>query len=274
MRPILQNRWKIQDNYIYFYGLRSNPYTFKNKIHLSAMDLETVTYMNGSYDLFTYKISKQIQKLIDEKIIVDKDDLIEYPKSIKEAHFCKKCGLNDFVLPGLELDNNELCPICSNENTMKNFLIPSPEITKINKSANSKYDAAIFYDGSIDSTLLLNYLTNVLNLRILALTIESSNTCDEFINLLDQIEKNFENVKFITKQTDDINNKYNLFYPILIEEKLPYLILSLDDINTDICKINKHNYKNKNIFLHKLINIKRKILRQNPLSKGQVNMLS
>lgn len=263
MRPILQNRWKVEGNYLYYYGFRKAPNTFNNKIKLSKMDIETVSYMNGYYELSTYKITKKVKELIANNIIVDKKDYIYYPKTLREAHFCEKCGLNDYALPGLELDSNKLCPICANNNLIDNFLYKTPEIGEIKNSPNLKYDCAIFLDGTMDSIKLLDYLALTLKLRVLVLTLEDNSTLVGFTELIDKIENKYENIKVVTKETDNFTDKYNIFYPILVEENIPYLILAFDDIG--ICKNNDLKYKK--------INLRRKILRQVPLSLGQLKML-
>ena len=81
----LQNRWKLEENKLYYYGLRNKENMFKNTVKLSKKQAEIISALPSELT----DQEKVIMKPLIGTQIVDENHLIETPKSIREAHFCK-----------------------------------------------------------------------------------------------------------------------------------------------------------------------------------------
>lgn len=108
---VLQNRWKICDGHIVYYGIRKAPYTFRNSIKLSKTVIEKLKKLDGKRTLGEVGINFEIKRLLKQKIVVPKEEYRENADSIENARFCKKCVANDYTLPGIEFDDEGLCQI-------------------------------------------------------------------------------------------------------------------------------------------------------------------
>jgi len=95
--PFLQNRWKIEYNYIEYYGLRAKPYTFIRKIRISAVTKKVILSFDGKLTIDNYKINSELKKLIKQGIIVDISEYRKTPQNIEQAEFCKLCSANTYT---------------------------------------------------------------------------------------------------------------------------------------------------------------------------------
>ncbi|HBL84007.1 MAG: hypothetical protein A2Y17_05785 [Clostridiales bacterium GWF2_38_85] len=120
-----------------------------------------------------------------------------------------------------------------------------PTADKIKPNTKFDYDAAIFYTGGKDSSFLLYYLSEVLHLRILALTWLIPYMAENALQNIEAAKKLLSNVTFITRKAPDSELRkiykkvyelqqntcicpsvvYVLFYKELVDKKVPYLIL-------------------------------------------------
>lgn len=304
MKLVLQNRWKIDNNYLIYYGLRKKPNTFKNKIKISMKTKEALFNLDSFSEIKSLKEIKsinarlQINKLIKEKIIVDIKDLNVYPDSLDQANYCIHCSANDYIIPGLELDEKELCPICSNFKSLKKIHSVLPTLTTIPKNKAGNFDLALFYTGGKDSSFLLNHLIIDLKLNPLVLTWNYpffSNYSKENIESAKGILKdtvfinkslNKQDESLIYKRSMELNNNpcicpfpaYALFLETLREKKIPYLLLGneptqmISHIYNNISK--KIMYKKWAQSLFRVYyNTARLLTFKKPLKKGQIEFL-
>lgn len=236
----LQNRWKLENNELYYYGLRCGKNLFKNRVKLSKKQAEIAKSLPRE---LTEEEIRLASKLIGVQF-VKKENLRETPESLKEAHFCKNCCANDFIIPGLEFDENGLCPMCETAEKAANLKSVVPLITDIPHSEKSRFDCALFYTGGKDSTFLLYYLAKVKKLRVLALTWEIPYISESAKKSIENAKKRFSNVEFITRtmSRDDLRKIYRklyelsentcacpslaylLFYPELVANRVPYFL--------------------------------------------------
>ncbi|MBP1574286.1 MAG: hypothetical protein J6C34_01560, partial [Oscillospiraceae bacterium] len=187
----LQNRWKIEDKKLYYYGLRSGKNLFKNSVKISEKQKEIISSLPKELS----ENEKKILGNLLEKQIVTEEKLIKIPKSIKEALFCKNCCANDFIIPGLEFDENGLCPMCHSAKETEHLKSVVPIIKDIPHSDKSRFDVALFYTGGKDSTFLLYYLAKVKKLRVLALTWEIPFISESAKQSIENAKKCFSNVE-------------------------------------------------------------------------------
>lgn len=203
MIPVLENRWILKDNTLKYYGLRKKPYTFKNTVNISASTAKIIQSFDGIRHLSECKINGQIKQLIKKKIIVDVHSKRTVPDTIDNAFFCKNCCSNDYVMPGIEFDDNGLCPVCTNMPSFKNIKDVLPIVNTIEHNEKAKYDVALFYTGGKDSTFLLYYFADVLKLKVLALTWDIPFMSDNAIKSMNNAKEIFTDTDFISKALND-----------------------------------------------------------------------
>ena len=103
----LQNRWKMENNYLIYYGLRNKSNMFKNKKKLSKKQQAIVNALPCE---LTKEQLKTVSSFLGRQIVT-KEELQKTPRSLEEAKFCVSCIANDFIIPGLEFDESGKCPM-------------------------------------------------------------------------------------------------------------------------------------------------------------------
>lgn len=290
----LQNRWKQEDKILYYYGLRSGKNMFRNSVKLNNEQISIVSSLPRE---LSEKEIHTLGNLIGTQIVKEAG-LIKIPSSLEEAHFCKNCCANDFIIPGLEFDENGLCPMCLTAKNSEELKSIVPIIKDIPCSEKSRFDAAVFYTGGKDSTFLLYYLAKVKKLRILALTWEIPFISDSAKKSIENAKKNFSNVEFVTRKIsdDDLRKIYRklyslsrntcacpslaylIFYPLLVSEKVPFFLAGNEPVQMLGLYYNhmapKFVYSiNENKAFSFLLNFGRIITLRPPLKKGQLQTL-
>ena len=290
----LQNRWKLENNKLYYYGLRCGDNLFKNTVKLSKKQKIIISSLPSK--LSSDEI-KALDKLINVQVVTE-NELKHTPKSLSEAHFCKTCCANDFIIPGLEFDENGICPMCKNAKDVKNLKSVVPLVEDIPHAKNSRFDAALFYTGGKDSTFLLYYLAKVKKLRILALTWEIPYISESAKKSIENAKKRFSNVEFITRSmsSNDLRKIYRklyelsgntcacpslayvLFYPELVANHIPYFFAGNEPVQMLGLYYNHMSPKfiynlNESKTLSFLINAGRVLTLRPPLKKGQLQTL-
>ena len=291
----LQNRWRLEHNVLKYYGLRNESNMFKNTVKLNKKQIEIVKNLPceiGEREL------KVVAKLLGEQI-VDKSNLKSTPKSLDEARFCVDCAANDFIIPGLEFDEYGRCPMCQTKEKTRKLKSIVPVMNNFPHSKKSRFDVALFYTGGKDSAYLLYYLSEILKLRVLALTWEIPFISDSAKQSIENAKRRLPNVEFITRKISDNDLKviyrhlyslsentcacpslaYILFYPELVATKTPYFVVGNETAQIVGLYYNhmapKFAYSfSNNRFLNLLINIGRVITLHPPLKKGQFHTLA
>ncbi len=291
----LQSRWKLEGNMLVYYGLRSKPNLFKNKIKLRPEQAEIIGRLPCKLDnLQQHKLGA----LLGIQVVL-RDKLKAVPKSLDDAVFCSGCAANDYIIPGIEFDEEGFCPMCQTKKETAGLKSILPVMNTFPKSEKSRFDVALFYTGGKDSTYLLYYLSKVQKLRVLALTWEIPYMSESAVRSIENARKKFDNVEFISRRicNDDLRKIYRklyelsgntcacpslayvLFYPELVVNKVPYFIagnepaqltgLYYNHIAPEFA-YNFHNNKPLNI----LFNAGRVITLHPPLKKGQFHTLA
>ncbi|MBD5091926.1 MAG: hypothetical protein HDT36_00910 [Clostridiales bacterium] len=290
----LQQRWKLQNGKLKYYGLRNKSVMFKNTVKLSNAQQGIIKKL--PCDLTDFELQK-VNKLLGVQI-VDAEHIKHTPKSLEEARFCVNCAANDFIIPGLEFDENGLCPMCQTAEETKNLKSVVPVKNTFPRSKKSRFDVAVFYTGGKDSTYLLYYLSKVLNLRVLALTWEIPYMSECAAKSIEGAKRTLGNVEFISRKVADADLKkiykhlykiadntcacpslaYALFYPELVANKVPYFVAGNESAQLIGLYYNHmapkiaYSFGNSKI-LNLLVNVGRLILLHPPLRKGQLHTL-
>lgn len=245
MIPVLQYRWKLEGRTLVYYGLPQPPRLFRRRIPLSPSAARTVATLDGLRPLDDYPHPSALRRLIRLGAVVDVNGRKTVPPSLEEAHFCRRCAANDYTIPGLELDENGLCPICNTEKRFRRCKNVLPVLNRIPNSPDKKYDAALFYTGGKDSSYLLWHLARVQKLRVLALTWETPFMSPWARESIQNAKKSLPEVDFIVERAPEEALKtiyrevyrrqknvcicpsvaYVLFFQRMVEWEVPFLIL-------------------------------------------------
>ena len=291
----LQNRWKLQGKVLYYYGLRNKSVMFRNRVKLNRAQIKIIKKL--PCDLSAAEL-KELKNLAGVQV-VDAAGLKVTPESLEGATFCARCVANDFILPGLEFDENGLCPMCQTAEQTKNLKSVVPVKNTFGRSKKSRFDVAVFYTGGKDSTYLLYYLSKVLSLRVLALTWEIPYMSESAAKSIEGAKKSLPNVEFITRKVADCDLKkiyahlyaraentcacpslaYVLFYPELVANKVPYFVAGNEPAQllglyyNHMAPKMAYSFGN-NKGLNLLINIGRLLTLHPPLKRGQFHTLA
>lgn len=291
----LQNRWKLERRRLRYYGLRNKPDLFKNTVRLTRAQAEIVAKLPCT---LTAAELKRVEKLVGVQV-VDAPTLRTTPTSLAEARFCKQCAANDFIIPGLEFDENGLCPMCQTAEETRLLKSVVPVKNSFPRSKRSRFDIAVFYTGGKDSTYLLYYLAKVLRLRVLALTWEIPFMSENAVRSIENAKKTLDTVEFITRKVADADLKtvyrhlyklsgntcacpslaYVLFYPELVANKVPYFVVGNEPAQLIGLYYNHmapklaYTFGNGRFFRF-LVNIGRILTLHPPLKAGQFHTLA
>ena len=292
---VLQNRWSIKGNRLVYYGMRVKPYFLKNHIRISSKARSILEQMPKPLDETEMKT---ISRLIKQQIVVNLKDLKQTPKTLSEEHFCKQCVANDFIITGLELNSEGLCPMCETAEETKDMHSILPLKTDIEKNPSGRFDVAVFYTGGKDSSYLLYYLAKVKNLRVIAYTWDMPFMTQNAKQSIENAKKKLTNVEFVSRQMsiNDLkqiyrhlysteNNPcacpslaYALFYPDMVDEGIPYFVLGNEPVQMLGIYYNRLTPKaGYNLRYHRLLNVLisvgRVLTLRKPLKLGQMHTL-
>ena len=164
----LQSRWRLEGKELIYYGLRNRAHLFCNTIKPNRRQREILVRLPAD---LTEAEKQRLGGLLGEQV-VEESERRKVPESYEEARFCKSCCANDFMIPGMEFDDEGRCPLCQTADDVRDLRSLVPLVEEIPRARKSRFDAALFYTGGKDSTYLLYELAKVRGLRVLALTWE------------------------------------------------------------------------------------------------------
>lgn len=291
---VLQNRWVLEGNQLYYYGLRNRERLFRNSVRLSKKQRELIGRLPC---VLSEEERTLLGGLLNEQIVCE-ENYRSTPSSFREAKFCATCSANDFLIPGLEFDESGRCPMCQTANETDPLKSVVPLVDEIPASKKSRFDVAVFYTGGKDSTFLLYHLAKQKHLRVLALTWELPFMSDSAKASIENAKQCFSNVEFISRSVsrNDLNRIYRrlyelsentcacpslaylLFYPELVENRVPYFVAGNEPVQMLGLYYNhmapKFAYRFANTrALSVLINVGRVLTLHPPLKKGQLQTL-
>lgn len=290
----IQSRWVFEGGCLRYYGLRNQPDMLNNIVKLSKRQAKIIARLPCELNVAELKA---LGSLVGVQI-VKSEDKRKIPASLEDARFCSECVANDFMIPGIEFDAEEICPICQSAEQVKNLKSILPIMNSFPKSNKSRFDIALFYTGGKDSTYLLYYLSVILKLRVLALTWEIPYMSDSAKKSIENAKSKFKSVEFISRRVADNDLKkiykklyalsentcacpslaYVLFYPELVASKVPYFVAGNEPAQMLGLYFNRMAPKmaysfSQNKALNVLLNVGRVVTFRPPLKKGQFHTL-
>lgn len=266
MKPVLQYRWKIERSgsqpALVYYGLRNYPRHQDNVIRIRLETAKLIERFNGSEqlsELVKSALSDEVEKLIQEGIIVDVAER-RVPATIENCRSCIRCVNNDYILPGLEFDQDGVCAFCQcyekveDSGPLHGGTITDSELQASAANRHGRFDAMVLYTGGKDSSFLLWYLAKKLGLNILACTWDMPFTSDSSRRNMQVARERLPNVEFVrrTVRWTDIQrvskNLFDetglpcicpilapvLFYPYAVFENIPFVLDGVEAAQTVI----------------------------------------
>ena len=236
----LQTRWKLEDQGLYYYGLRTKEHLFKNLVKITREQREIIQRLPRE---LSESQKAALGPLLGVQVVTE-EDLRPLPTSLREARFCTTCCANDFILPGLEFDEDGRCPLCQTAEETRDLVSILPVLEDLPSTPEGRFDCALFYTGGKDSTYLLYYLAKVKGLRVLALTWEIPFLSDSARASIEGAKRAFPEVEFRSERLEDETLRrfyrrlyalsentcacpslaYVLFYPMMVELEIPYFL--------------------------------------------------
>lgn len=274
IRPVLQYRWRLVDTgeggKLLYYGLRNYP-VHQQKIIPVNKDMAGIVHaFDGTKPLVKIfkelvddeiisACRKDVYELIEKRIIVDKED-VRKPATLDNHQTCIKCVNNDYVLPGLEFDEEGVCAFCQCYKNVEDTgpvhggIITEEELHQALKGNQSRFDVMVLYTGGKDSSFLLWYLAKKMGLRVLACTWDLPFTNNSSRRNMRAARARLPNVEFIehTVCWDKIKDVLRvlfdrvglpcicpviaavLFYPVAVREKIPFVMDGVEAAQTII----------------------------------------
>ena len=183
--PVLQNRWELkrQGNayFLLYYGLRNYPNHTKRMLPVSEQAAKLLQALDGKLPLAEAikrhgaDIASEIASLAEQCIIVEQDSRRKdaTPDSYTE---CVRCANNDYVIPGLEFDDDGVCAFCQcfekvpDAGPIHGGTVTDQELLELSKNNKGRFDVMVLYTGGKDSSFLLWYLAKKLGFKVLAAT--------------------------------------------------------------------------------------------------------
>lgn len=290
----LQTRWKVEGRGLYYYGLRNKENLFRNRVPVNRAQLAILSALPKE---LTQEEEAILGKLLGTQVVEERD-LRPLPRNLSEARFCTTCCANDFILPGLEFDEDGCCPLCQTAEETRDLRSVLPMVEEIPRWSTSRFDAALFYTGGKDSTFLLYYLSKVKGLRVLALTWEIPFLSDSARASIENAKRAFDRVEFVSHRISDQDLRrfytrlyalsentcacpslaYLLFYPTLVEHRVPYFLAGNEPVQmlglyyNHIAPRLAYTFGESKV-LPALMNLGRVVTLRPPLRQGQFQTL-
>lgn len=242
----LQSRWRLEGRRLIYYGLRNREHLFENEVRLTKKQAEILSSLPA--ELAPEQL-RALRPLVGVQVVPEERQR-RIPDSLDEATFCRRCCANDYMIPGLEFDENGLCPLCQTAEDTRKLKSLVPIVTELPRSTRSRFDAALFYTGGKDSTFLLYYLSEVMGLRVLAMTWEIPWMSENAKQSIEHAKQRLPRVEFLSRTVNrrELTRVYRalyalsentcacpslayvLFYPELVANRVPYFLVGNEPV--------------------------------------------
>lgn len=264
--PALQYRWQLREDknkpVLVYYGLRNPPRHTRSILEVAPEIAQDIASLDGSR-LFsdlpeTLTAHPGFVSLVEEGAIVDAAS-VRQPATQESRRQCIRCINNDYLIPGLEFDENGLCAFCQcYERAEKagasagpqNFITDEELLQAARNNTQSRFDVMVLCTGGKDSTYLLWLLAKKLGLRVLAAAWNMPYTNDTCRENLRRSVKQLPSVELIerTLSWDMIRQAMReqfaavgvpclcptvahvLFFPVAVEERIPFIMQGVEEV--------------------------------------------
>lgn len=266
IHPALQYRWQLREDknkfVLIYYGLRNPPRNTQSILSIDSEIAGAVASLDGSRALAdlpdTLTTHPGFIRLVEEGVIVDAGD-VRQPATLENRQQCIRCISDNYLIPGLEFDENGTCAFCQcYERAQKagafagpqNFITEEELLETSRNNTQSRFDVMVLCTGGKDSTYLLWLLAKKLKLRVLAVAWNmpyTNDTCRENLRRSIQLLPSAELIER-TIPWDMIRQAMQeqfatvgvpclcptvahvLFFPLAVEERIPFIMQGVEEV--------------------------------------------
>lgn len=265
-RPTLQYRWQLREGkdkpVLVYYGLRNPPRHTRSVLAVAPEITKDIASLDGGRLLSdlpeTLTEHPGFASLVEEGVIVDAAS-VRQPATLESRRQCVRCINDDYLIPGLEFDENGLCAFCQcYERAEKagvsagpqNFITEEELLKAARNNTQSRFDVMVLCTGGKDSTYLLWLLAKKLGLRVLAAAWNMPYTNDTCRENLRRSIKQLPSAELIerTLSWDIIRQAMReqfaavgvpclcptvahvLFFPVAVEERIPFIMQGVEEV--------------------------------------------
>jgi len=265
-RPALQYRWQLREDknkpVLVYYGLRNPPRHTRSILEVAPEIAKDIASLDGGRPLSdlpeTLTAHPGFVSLVEEGVIVDSAS-VRQPATRESRRQCIRCINDDYLIPGLEFDENGLCAFCQcYERAEKagasagpqNFITEEELLKAARTNTQSRFDVMVLCTGGKDSTYLLWLLAKKLGLRVLAAAWNmpyTNDTCRENLRRSIKLLPSAELIER-TLSWDMIRQAMReqfaavgvpclcptvahvLFFPVAVEERIPFIMHGVEEV--------------------------------------------
>lgn len=262
----LQSRWRVMDvsgaPHLLYYGVRNPPLHREQLVPVSEA---LVNRLEGSDILSddepkSEPLKAEIESLKGKGILVP-PECVQAVKTEQTMRICARCVNNDYVVPGLEFDENGVCALCqcyaqSKTPSRSAFTTVSEEelLAAARKNWESRFDAMVLYTGGKDSSYMLWLLARKLKLRVIAAFWNMPYCSDTAYANIHRAKQRMSDVEFVewTLPLDMVRGAmrdkwhshgwpcmcptaaFPMLYPLAAHLRVPYVFLGLEDVQAAV----------------------------------------
>jgi hypothetical protein len=265
-RPTLQHRWQLREAknkpVLVYYGLRNPPHHTQSVLEVAPEIAAAIASLDGGRRLFelpeTLTGHPGFVSLVEEGVIVNAANLRQ-PATLGSRQQCVRCVNDDFLIPGLEFDENGLCAFCQCYERAErlgasagpqNFITEAELLKAARNNTQSRFDVMVLCTGGKDSTYLLWLLAKKLGLRVLAAAWNMPYTNDTCRENLRRSVRQLPSVELIERTLpwemirQAMREQFSavgvpclcptvahvLFFPVAVEERIPFIMQGVEEV--------------------------------------------
>jgi hypothetical protein len=261
----LQNRWRLKEinhkPHLIYYGVRNPPRHRDIRIEVSHELVRRLTVGEGLLSAEDIRTTREeTDQLIDQGVLVVLEQRLA-DKTPETMRICSRCVTNDYIIPGLEFNEDGICALCqcyALADTPPRSFFPTVSEEELRTSmqcgADSRFDAMVFYTGGKDSSYLLWLLARKLGLRVLAAFWNMPYCSEAAYDNIKRARERLHEVEFVEwtlprkKVRDAMNAKWRnhgwpclcptaafpLLYPLAAQFRVPYVFLGIEDVQAAV----------------------------------------
>ncbi len=254
----LQYRWQVVEtkgmSQLLYYGVR-NPPNQRNVLIEVSSDLAAIIKSDKSLP-----DTAETRALIEQGILVTSQNL-RNPKTSEYMQTCIKCINNDFVIPGLEFNDDGVCALCqcyAQTKAPERSAFATVSETELLKSAKdntqSRFDVMVLYTGGKDSSYMLWLLARKLKLRVMAAFWNMPYCSKAAYENIQRAREKMPEVEFVewSLPLNTVHEAMRLkwrshgwpclcptaafpvLYPLAANLRIPYVFLGLEDVQAAV----------------------------------------
>ncbi len=261
---ILQNRWRVVrvdgKPYLLYYGVRNPPLHRMQRLDVSENLAALLSDEGVDVSRLTPTLSQEVQRLVELGVLVQPEEK-RREQTPETMQVCVHCVNNDYVIPGLEFDENGVCALCqcyaqtrAPSHSVFTTVTESQLLAAAQNNTLSRFDAMVLYTGGKDSSYMLWLLARKLKLRVLAAFWNMPYCSEAAYANIQRAKAHMREVEFVewTLPLGLVREAmcakwhthgwpclcptaaFPTLYPLAAHLKIPYVFLGLEDVQAAV----------------------------------------